>query len=63
MIIPEIKVPGDLSHPGVVWWNSLTEDDRSFWLRRAGTSVPADAWEAFQVAQRFKRSRLDITSK
>lgn len=31
---------------GVIWWNSITTTERSFWLRRAGSAVPADAYTA-----------------
>jgi hypothetical protein len=33
---------------GMVWWNSLTEADRTAWLARAGSAVPADAWVAYK---------------
>lgn len=31
---------------GVTWWNSITTIERSFWLRCAGSAVPADAYTA-----------------
>lgn len=31
---------------GFAWWNSITTTERSFWLRRAGSAVPADAYTA-----------------
>ena len=32
---------------GMAWWNSLTEQQRAEWLRRANSARPADAWEAY----------------
>jgi hypothetical protein len=36
---------------GIHWFNTLTRSERLEWLERAGSSVPADAWEAFKCAQ------------
>lgn len=33
---------------GVEWWNHITEDERAYWLERAKSAVPADAWIAFR---------------
>lgn len=34
---------------GLRWWNALTEQERKYWMERAGnTGVAADAWEAFK---------------
>jgi hypothetical protein len=33
---------------GMTWWNRCTERERARWLERAGSAVPADAWEAFK---------------
>jgi len=33
---------------GIVWWNSLSEVDRAFWLRMAFSAVPADAWALYK---------------
>jgi hypothetical protein len=35
------------------WWNSISEFERSYWLKIAGSAVPADAWEAFKTARRL----------
>lgn len=35
---------------GIAWWNSLTPADRGAWLARAHSTVPADAWAAYQRA-------------
>lgn len=37
---------------GINWWNSLTEDQRADWLRRANSARPADAWQAYKSAAR-----------
>ncbi|MCY1553912.1 hypothetical protein D9M68_904440 [compost metagenome] len=36
------------NHPGVTWWNALSEADRRFWLLASCSAVPADAWGYFQ---------------
>jgi hypothetical protein len=33
---------------GVIWWNRSTEPERAYWLMRAGSATPADAWETFR---------------
>ena len=33
---------------GMHWWNALTEAERAYWLRRADSAKPVDAWEAFK---------------
>lgn len=33
---------------GMLWWNRLREIERAYWLARADSAVPADAWEAFR---------------
>jgi hypothetical protein len=34
---------------GMVWWNSLTERQRAYWMDRAGNTGRAiDAWETFK---------------
>ena len=34
---------------GMAWWNGLTRAERAYWLDVAGSTVPADAWRAFQA--------------
>ena len=35
---------------GLRWWNSLTDNERVEWMRRAGnTGVAADCWVAFKA--------------
>lgn len=36
----------ECDHPGIRWWNSLTETQRAFWCRVADSARPVDAWEA-----------------
>lgn len=38
---------------GVVWWNSIPEQDRAHWLEVAKSAVPADAWISFQRAEAY----------
>lgn len=35
---------------GMQWWNSCSEAERGYWLKRANSAVPADAYEAFRTA-------------
>lgn len=35
---------------GVLWWNALTETERTHWLTVANSAVPAAAWTAFKRA-------------
>lgn len=44
MLPPEVIQAEVVEHPGVTWWNDLTDGDRLFWCNSARTSVPADAW-------------------
>lgn len=32
---------------GVIWWNSISEDERRMWLAFADSAVPFDAWCAY----------------
>jgi hypothetical protein len=43
---PNTATPDDLR--GMRWWNSLTEVDRLFWLQKADSARPVDAWDAFK---------------
>ena len=33
---------------GIAWWNHLTPTQRGYWLTRARSATPADAWEAYK---------------
>lgn len=35
-------------HPGLTWWNFISENDRLFWLRAALTAVPAEAYAYYR---------------
>lgn len=39
---------------GMNWFNSLTRAERRYWLDAAGSSVPADAWDAFKHSQELQ---------
>jgi len=42
---------------GMIWWNRLSERDRTEWSRAAGnTGVAADAWAAFRASQNHHRT-------
>lgn len=36
---------------GIAWWNSLSEEVRAHWLKKAGSAVPADGWLAYMTAE------------
>jgi hypothetical protein len=44
---PDIVATPD-DYAGVRWWNSLSERDRLFWLQKADSARPVDAWRAFK---------------
>lgn len=35
---------------GMRWWNAMAREDRAYWLERARSAVPADAWAAYKAA-------------
>jgi hypothetical protein len=35
---------------GMAWWNGLTKRRRAYWLQRAGSCRPVDAWHCFKRA-------------
>lgn len=37
---------------GIAWWNGLNRAERRYWLEGADSAVPADAWEAYNLAAR-----------
>jgi hypothetical protein len=43
-----IATPDDIR--GMHWWNALSEADRLFWLQKADSARPIDAWRAFKQA-------------
>jgi len=38
---------------GVTWWNAMSEKDRAYWLLKAASARPADAYHAFLLAQAY----------
>lgn len=43
--------PTEDESAGIAWWNSATEEDRRFWMHRAGdTGRAVDAWNAYKQA-------------
>jgi len=40
-------------HQGITWWNEMTEDERSYWLEVTGSARPADAYDAFLLAEAY----------
>lgn len=38
------------SHQSMAWWNAMTEDERSYWLEITGAARPANAYDAFLLA-------------
>lgn len=35
---------------GMTWWNSLPVEERSYWLVRAASAIPADAYHAYLLS-------------
>ena len=35
---------------GMNWWNRLPRHSRRYWLTRAGSARPVDAWRCFKSA-------------
>lgn len=38
-------------HQGMAWWNAMAEAERGHWLGVAGSARPADAYDAFLLAE------------
>jgi hypothetical protein len=36
---------------GMAWWNAMAETERGHWLSVAGSARPADAYDAFMLAE------------
>ena len=45
---PRVLIPQD-AELGMRWYNRLSRAERALWHRAAGSTVPADAWAAFQA--------------
>ena len=35
---------------GIAWWNAMTRPERAYWLERANTDMPKQAWEHYKRA-------------
>lgn len=40
-------VPEECPEAGINWWNSIPIEERSFWMVKAASAVPADARHAY----------------
>jgi hypothetical protein len=47
------------SHQGMTWWNAMTEDERSYWLEMTGSARPADAYDAFLLADAHSEAQSE----
>jgi hypothetical protein len=52
---PSSATPDDLR--GMTWWNALTKADRKFWLQKADSARPVDAWAAFKQEIAARQTR------
>lgn len=43
-----VENPNSDDRAGMDWWNSLGPIDRAWWLGRAGSARPVDAWRKYQ---------------
>jgi hypothetical protein len=43
---PRLESMNSAERDGMAWWNALQPFERAYWLRTAGSAVPAEAWEA-----------------
>lgn len=51
-----LKNPSPLAmdpHQSVTWWKAMTKDERGLWLTEACSARPADAHQAFLVADAY----------
>lgn len=40
-------------YQGVTWWSAMTENERGQWLKKADSARPADAYQAFLLADAY----------
>lgn len=45
---------------GIAWWNHCTEEERRYWLDRADSACPVDAWRAYKLSGERERDRYDF---
>ncbi|NIR58928.1 MAG: hypothetical protein GWO02_05120 [Gammaproteobacteria bacterium] len=48
----------DDARMGIEWFNSLTPQQRAYWLAQAGSARPADAWATYKAADRGQLDRV-----
>lgn len=41
------RLPPAAETTGIAWWNRLSEAQRAYWLRVAGSARPVDAYRAY----------------
>lgn len=46
-------VPEEPSHVGISWWNSMPIEERSYWMVKAASAIPADARHAYLLATAY----------
>ena len=46
-------VPEENPQVGMEWWNSLPVEERSYWLVRAASAMPAAAHHAYLLAEAY----------
>lgn len=46
-------IAGESPETGMAWWNELPVEERSFWMVKAASAVPADARHAFLLAEAY----------
>lgn len=52
-------VPEDSPEAGMEWWNSMTEQQRGYWLTRSASAVPADARHAYLLDEAYEDARQE----
>jgi len=45
---PEGRKPTQDELDGMTWFNSLSEQERAYWLAQADTAIAAQAWAQFK---------------
>lgn len=49
-------IPKEDPQAGMDWWNSIPVEERSFWLIKAASAVPADARHAFLLDEAYNEA-------
>ena len=60
--IPEVNVSTAYEKAGMEWWNRSTEWARAYWLKRAGSAIPAEAWACYLGQSQPPRGALRLWS-